>query len=423
MQAYLNAPIWRFVFGPNLCGSAPTLGVMMPSVDRVGRYFPFVIAAQLPGCASPTTVFHTAGDWFEAAEALILTTLDDDFDFDKFDVTVSELGMPKYQLVNDRQTQGTVRLDADKPDALLPAYARILDNTLMGSKAPFSLWRTHGSEKVRASVLLSPGLPAPTNFAAFLDGNWDAWGWEGSDSDELNETEFPVLILKPLMNVVASARSHPGTRRRANEDALLVRSDIGIWAVADGVGGHDVPAEASHTVIQHLNSLLVPISFGGGLADVRATLEDANTALRARATELSDTAVVASTVVALLMYGGHYSIMWSGDSRGYRFRQGCLSCLTKDHVSKPRGPVTHAVGAEPSLFIESVHDKVEAGDHYLLCSDGLSAALDDDAIADILLDACVKGSVEGAAEALLQEALVAGARDNVTVILVNVPKL
>ena len=60
LPAYLNAPIWRFVLGPNLCGSMPTLGVMMPSVDRVGRYFPLVIAAQLPGCLSPGTMFQSA---------------------------------------------------------------------------------------------------------------------------------------------------------------------------------------------------------------------------------------------------------------------------------------------------------------------------------------------------------------------------
>ncbi len=50
LPAYLNAPIWRFVLGPDLCGEAPAIGVMMPSVDRVGRYFPLVLAAQLPSC-------------------------------------------------------------------------------------------------------------------------------------------------------------------------------------------------------------------------------------------------------------------------------------------------------------------------------------------------------------------------------------
>ncbi len=74
---------------PACAASLPTAGVMMPSVDRVGRYFPLVLAAQLPGCLSPGTLFHSGRAWFDAAEQLILTSLDDDFDFDSFDATWS----------------------------------------------------------------------------------------------------------------------------------------------------------------------------------------------------------------------------------------------------------------------------------------------------------------------------------------------
>ena len=421
MPAYLNTPIWRFVLGPNLCGAEPSLGVMMPSVDRVGRYFPLVIAAQLPGCLSPGTVFHSARAWFEAAEQLILTTLDDTFDFDAFDHNVLAIGVPNYARAGEGPAGGGLRLDLHETGDMSPTYARMLDQVLMGSNAPFSLWWTQGSDACAPPVLLSPGLPAPANFAAFLDGEWDEWGWERPSTGAATLEDMPILMLKPVTHLPAAGRTHPGTRRRVNEDALLLRGDLGIWAVADGVGGHEAAAEASHVVVEHLGQLLTPLSFGGAVDDMREALQAANTALRARASGMSDTAIVASTVVVLLAYGGHFCLMWSGDSRGYRLRDGRLECLTTDHSLSKGGVVTHAVGAEEALFVEHVHGQLEPDDCFLLCSDGLVKALQDEDIEDLLGTSLPGGTAEHAVEGLMQEALVAGARDNVTVAVVFNP--
>ena len=416
LPAYLNTPVWRFVLGPGLCGAAPALGVMMPSVDRVGRYFPLVVAAQLPGCASPGTMFHSARFWFDQAEQLILQTLDDDFDFDAFDREVVAIGVPKYARAGDEQRSGSLRLDLNEHGDMSPTYARILDQVLMGSGVEFSLWWTLGSERVRPSVLLSPGLPAPINFSAFLDGQWDEWGWE-RPGEGVTLEDLPVLMLKPLAVLPSAGRTHPGTRRHVNEDAMLLRPDLGLWAVADGVGGHEAAAEASRMVTEHLDQFLTPLSFGSAVDELRELLTAANDALRARAATIADHAVVASTVVVLLAYGGHYCLLWSGDSRGYLFRGGKLRCLTTDHALSKGGAVTHAVGAEPGLFLEQTHGELEPGDRFVLCSDGLIKALDDVDIADALSGTQVDRMVEG----LLQEALVAGARDNVTLVAVLNP--
>jgi type VI secretion system protein ImpM len=266
-------------------------------------------------------------------------------------------------------------------------------------------------------VLLNGGLPNPANFAAFLDGHWDEWGWERPGDGEATLEDLPLLMLKPMSLLPSAGRTHPGTRRKVNEDAMLIRGDLGLWAVADGVGGHERAAEASTTVVEHLDQFLTPLSFGGAVDDLRDLLNAANQALRTRAAGIADAAICASTIVVLLAYGGHFCLLWSGDSRGYRLRDGRLECLTTDHAMSKGGAVTHAVGAEENLHLDQVHGALAPGDVFVLCSDGLIKALEDEHIASVLADT----RVEHVVETLLQDALVSGARDNVTVVAVVNP--
>ena len=419
LPAFLNTPIWRFVLGPGLLGDLPTAGVLIPSVDRVGRYFPLVLAVQLPGCLSPGTLFHGARAWFDAAEAVILTSLDDDFDFDRFDAAVQALGLPPYARagMGGGNAAGTLRFGLDPDGDMTAAYGYILDQVLIGSKTGFSLWWTLGSDKVKASVLLSADMPAPTNFAAFLDGNWGDWGWERPAEGQATLAEMPLLLLKPTKTLPSAGRSHPGTRRKQNEDAYLMLPDLALWAVADGVGGHDAAGFASQTVVEHLGLMLAPLSFGSAVEEVRERLGEANDALRQRALTIGDTAIVASTVVVLLIYAGHYCIVWSGDSRAYRWRKGELECLTTDHALGKGGMVTHALGAAAELFVDTAHGPVEPGDRFLLCSDGVIKVLDDGELASSLADT----SPERIVEAVIQDCLVGGARDNITAVVVINP--
>ena len=417
LPAYLNTPIWRFVLGPGLCGTSPSAGVMIPSVDRVGRYFPLVLAAQLPGCLSPGTLFHSARDWFDAAERLILTSLDDEFDFERFDRQVLDIGVPPYARAGDRSPAAAVRLDLNDSGDMSATYAHILDRVLMGNNVEFSLWWTVGSEKVRASVLLGTGMPSPANFAAFLDGRWAEWGWERPDGPAATLDDLPLLFLKPAMVLPSAGRTHPGTRRKHNEDALLMRPDLGLWAVADGVGGHQAAQEASRIVVNALDTMLTPLSYRSMIDDVTALLQDANTALRNRAATIADTAMVASTIVVLVTYAGQYCVLWSGDSRAYRWRGGRLECLTKDHAVSKGGMVTHAIGAAEDAYVDRVTGTIEPGDIYLLCSDGIIKALDDEELALHLSGTNPGHMVEG----VMQDSLVAGAQDNITAIIVRNP--
>ena len=92
LDVYLTSPAWRFVCAPGACGPAPVIGLMVPSVDRVGRYFPLTLVAELPGDVSLITAATDAAPFFDSAERLLIETLAaEDIDFDRFDERVVEL--------------------------------------------------------------------------------------------------------------------------------------------------------------------------------------------------------------------------------------------------------------------------------------------------------------------------------------------
>jgi protein phosphatase/serine/threonine-protein phosphatase Stp1 len=230
--------------------------------------------------------------------------------------------------------------------------------------------------------------------------------------------------------------THAGTKRPSNQDAYLLRSEIGLWAVADGAGGHGGGEIASARVVEALRALPKGLSSGELLARVRDALEEANAALRAEARARGPGALLASTVVALLVRGGHFACLWAGDSRCYLWRNGYLTRLTRDHsmvqelvdagaLSEERAArhphanvVTRAVGADDTLALDKVTGQVHPGDLFILASDGVCKDLGDAAIAAALI-AGAEG--QGLADSLIALAMSAGSTDNVTVVVVRCP--
>ncbi|MBP2293205.1 PP2C family protein-serine/threonine phosphatase [Azospirillum rugosum] len=233
-----------------------------------------------------------------------------------------------------------------------------------------------------------------------------------------------------------AAISHAGTVRSVNEDACLDRSNVGLWAVADGMGGHEAGDYASRTVVEALNRCIDPAMGAPAGREIRAALDGCNAALLDHAGRLGS-AVVGSTVVVLTITGRRFSCAWAGDSRLYRARSGAFVQVTRDHSyvqqlidsgvldpSEAEGHaksnvITRAVGATDALVLDTVEGDVNHGDLFLLCSDGLTKTLADADISGVL-DAAGR-SADGVAEAaarLLDAALARGARDNVTLVLV-----
>ncbi len=228
--------------------------------------------------------------------------------------------------------------------------------------------------------------------------------------------------------------THCGTVRPNNEDGFVNRPDLGVWAVADGAGGHQAGEVASAHVMQTLEALPLGLSAGQMLLEVRQRLAAAHEWLRAEAARRGQGAVVATTVVVLLARDGHFACLWAGDSRAYLLRAGKLVQISRDHSlvqdlvdagalaateaeSHPHANViTRALGADTDEFeLDKRAGTLLPGDRLLMCSDGLFKALSDDAMADLL------GADEDAlAERLILAALTAQATDNVTAVTVQV---
>jgi serine/threonine protein phosphatase PrpC len=226
------------------------------------------------------------------------------------------------------------------------------------------------------------------------------------------------------------SRTHVGLRRKVNEDSVLVRDDCGLWAVADGMGGHEAGDVASSKVTEALRQL-------PGSADLDALIDDAIVALKRVNQDLITLAggngqrSIGTTVVGLAIADGEFRCFWAGDSRAYRIRDDQIVQLTRDHsmvqdlvdagmlrpdeaVDHPNSNIiTRAVGVAPDLRVDTVAGDVKPGDQFLLASDGLTRMVDDLELVANLTSA----TPDSAAERLIETVLSRGAPDNVSLVI------
>lgn len=224
-----------------------------------------------------------------------------------------------------------------------------------------------------------------------------------------------------------------GNRRKINEDAFLERSDIGLWMVADGMGGHRAGDVASRTLVEALETVEASPELDKLAEEVEARIADVNGQLHRFADESMGGQIVGSTVVALMAKNRRCVAVWAGDSRLYRYRAGKLEQLTQDHSlleelvkagvmsaeqALKEGSdniITRAVGAESEFDLDTLRFEAAESDIFLLCSDGLAKELGSGDIgAHLSLESC-----EASAQALIDAALANGGRDNITVIVIR----
>lgn len=226
-------------------------------------------------------------------------------------------------------------------------------------------------------------------------------------------------------------RTHVGLRRKVNEDSVLECTERGLWAVADGMGGHEAGEVASAMVVAALANLPVTQSLEADTANAVAAMVRVNHELIALAHSDLHPRTIGSTVVGLLIRDGQYRCFWAGDSRAYRVRSGIIRQLTRDHSlvqdlveagmiapeeahDHPNANViTRAVGAVETLIVDTVGGTVQAGDQFLLASDGLTRLVDDGEMRDDLAEL----DPTEAAGKLLDAVLSRGAPDNVSLII------
>lgn len=227
--------------------------------------------------------------------------------------------------------------------------------------------------------------------------------------------------------------THPGKVRSRNEDSCLVRSDMGMWAVADGMGGHDAGDVASQTVIEALNAVHQTSSAAELLDQCEAQVRKANAQIVALS-KARNAATIGTTVAVLLVRDNHFACIWAGDSRIYRVTNDTIDQLSTDHTEVqelltngtlsldeakhwPSNIITRAIGVSPEPDLDIITGAVEAGDIFIVCSDGLTRHLDDNEIRQSV----ISHEAQAACDAMLALALERGGQDNVTAIVVRTP--
>lgn len=230
------------------------------------------------------------------------------------------------------------------------------------------------------------------------------------------------------------SRTDVGLKRQINEDSLLVRTERGLWAVADGMGGHDAGEVASAKVVDALAALPAADGLDTLVQSAVEALLQANRELIALASSNGPQRTIGSTAVGLAIAGERYCCFWAGDSRAYRLRGGTIERLSKDHslvqglidagMLKPEeaedhehaNVITRAVGVMPELVIDTVGGDVRSGDLFLLASDGLTRLVGDEEIAAEL----ESRPLDEAADRLIGIVLARGAPDNVSLVITRV---
>jgi len=436
LDVYLTSPAWRFACAAGSAGSAPVVGVMAPSVDRVGRYFPLTVMCEVPPGTNLIRAVTEASSFFEAAESLVIDALaDEHLDFEGFDDDVARLNTTLDPDVVPRAVafdpsiaeildggHAAWHVPIGSPRHMAPVLAEILWHRLSVGRKPLTIWWTEGSAMVEPCCLFLEGLPAADSFGALLDGSWREPRWRSvtADIDSEAPTEHLPVAPSSLLRFRSAAATDVGLVRKVNEDAFVELSEVGLWAVADGLGGHTDGDYASRMVCDAFADFAPAASLDASIEAVRRRMHEVNDHLFRASTRslLSDRS--ASTVVALLARGEESAVLWAGDSRLYRWRAGRLERLTRDHspgegllAERVSNAVTRAVGVHATLTLEVQHNKVRAGDRYLLCSDGLSRAVPEARILAVMTSPDIQLAVSG----LIKSALEAGGPDNVTVVI------
>jgi serine/threonine protein phosphatase PrpC len=231
----------------------------------------------------------------------------------------------------------------------------------------------------------------------------------------------------------AAGGSDIGRRRKVNEDAFLDGSKVGMWCVADGLGGHANGELASRMIVDYLARLNRAELFPLAPAQIDQCMHVVNAQLIALAASHPTGKTMSSTAAVLILGHAQVHCLWAGNCRIYRLRDEKLCQLSHDHnqvrkrrrrvtFSPQQAPsypytqaITRAIGINKNLKMEVVSSDLQANDIFLLCSDGLSSVVEDDEIAFILQ---TKGAKQ-ATKKLIKTALAQKTRDNVTVIAVH----
>ena len=189
LEKYLVGPIWRFAISAGVCDENPWVGVVMPSVDSVGRYFPLTLAVPVnPNCRL-LFIADQEESWFNQLEDIALSALDQNNKLDMFNQDIIGLAVPDHftdgchSQADDNSEQLSLnadfwRMGITDAEPLSANLNSLIEPLLLQRFPDLTVWWSHGSEQVEASILICNKLPPAEGFSALLTGDWNKWGWQ-----------------------------------------------------------------------------------------------------------------------------------------------------------------------------------------------------------------------------------------------------
>ncbi len=389
---------WRFVVGKGVWAPSAVAGVLLPSRDRVGRSFPLIIAAQLQRFSGQLRDLCEDDSWFTAAEALAETSDKADFEMQRFVEGIKRLRAP---FIDKRST--TTQLE-----------------TVGNAPPPASLWWRINPGTRHGKGFRTVTAPAAQDFVRLITADVRKVA-ETAEPAAHSAAPIPIepqqrtKAARPDFAIAHSHASHAGTRLSLNADALLVSAAPHVYAIADGVGDGIGAIEAARITTGILAGIPQREALPLLVQDIKSKLSHAHAILRAKAATAEREPPIASVVTATLL-DGEFTAIWAGDARCYLLRDGMMRLLTHDHIDIGlRRTLGRALGLKDQFVSEAVGDQLQSGDRLLLASAPLSRTLTDRVIAEILIET----PLEQAAAALIQEALIANCRENVSAIVIG----
>jgi type VI secretion system protein ImpM len=391
LDAYLTSPVWRFALAAGACGGGTYAGVMLPSVDRVGRYFPLTVVIQL---STEDCLLELAGElgrqWFDSAEALALGALQaHDLDLATFAEQLVALGTPSPEpgasdsaylrkLLQDSQfgrRPGQWQIPLPDVHSLQRVISVFASRELERSLRPLALFWTDGSDLIAPCALWCRGLPPATSFAAMIAGEWQNFGWEslgppspagrsGSPADTPRAwvTDAAVLVTEGggvsevkaggawegKAGAMSEAKAGWASQAKADPVEIVVhqatltrkpgceprvyfvsRPELGLWAVSCS----EEQGPPGTGAAQAAADALYDISAAGSLAslaeEVRRQIETvrAKVLIAPRATGTACMGVAAVGVIAFLARDSECAVVLAGEAQAVRVRSGAVATI------------------------------------------------------------------------------------------------
>lgn len=182
LDVYLTSPLWRFVFSVGVIDENAWTGIMIPSVDRVGRYYPFSIIKKLPQNVNPFEFMQNQTAWFKEIEALALAALDGELLIDDLIATLEKMKVEfkgEYSRSGVNIESDAAQFDVEFEEQLTSSvYPLLLDSSMTKLYNSYSIWKTTGSNCVVPCFFSSQGLPGIQKMPAMLNGDWSGYGWQ-----------------------------------------------------------------------------------------------------------------------------------------------------------------------------------------------------------------------------------------------------